>query len=446
MSLRESIQLHKRAYLIGSVCVVLLLAGLYWFKGRTKQPSYITAAIKRGDINSAVQATGTINPLTTVPVGSYVSGTVQYIFADFNTRVKSGQVLAQLDPAIYEAQVIQARGNLANAQANLVTLQANVEVDQANLAKSQANVKYQQATAKRSQDLFTSGVVSADSNDLVQSTLGQAVADVNSQAAALEQAKAQLAQARTQVTSMQGALKQMETNLKYTTIISPIDGTVVARNIDVGQSVAATLQAPNVFTIAQDLTRMQVYAKTDESDTGSIKVGTVVSFQVDAFPTELFHGRVSAVRLNAYQVQNVVTYDTVIDFDNPDEKLRPGETAYVTIPTGHASNAILIPNTALTFTPNLNRAELQAVYKQYNISREASTTHLGGWQLVWKIGADKKPVPVAVQCGITDFNNTQMLQGDLKEGDTVITGQQTTGTATPSGGTRPPGFGGPGPR
>jgi len=446
MSLRESILLHKKTYLIGAVCLVLLLAGLYWFKGRTKQPSYITAAIKRGDINSAVQATGTINPLTTVPVGSYVSGTVQYIFADFNTRVKSGQVLAQLDPAIYEAQVIQARGNLANAQANLVTLQANVEVDQANLAKSQANVKYQQATAKRSQDLFTSGVVSADSNDLVQSTLGQAVADVNSQVAALDQAKAQLAQARTQVTAMQGALKQMETNLKYTTIISPIDGTVVARNIDVGQSVAATLQAPNVFTIAQDLTRMQVYAKTDESDTGSIKVGTIVSFQVDAFPTELFHGRVSAVRLNAYQVQNVVTYDTVIDFDNPDEKLRPGETAYVTIPTGHASNAILIPNTALTFTPNLNRAELQAVFKQYNISREASTTHLGGWQLVWKIGADKKPIPVAMQCGITDFNNTQMLQGDLKEGDTVITGQQSTGMATSSGGMRPPGFGGPGPR
>lgn len=447
MSLRESIHLHKRAYIVGAVCAVLLLAGLNWFKGRTNQPGYITAAIKRGDINSAVQATGTINPLTTVPVGSYVSGTVQYIFADFNTRVISGQVLAQLDPAIYEAQVIQARGNLANAEANLVTLQASVQVDQANLAKSQANVKYQQATAKRSQDLFTSGVVSADSNELIQSTLGQAVADVNSQAAALEQAKAQLAQARTQVIAMQGALKQMETNLKYTTIVSPIDGTVVARNIDVGQSVAATLQAPNVFTIAQDLTRMQVYAKTDESDTGSIKVGTVVSFQVDAFPTELFHGRVSAVRLNAYTVQNVVTYDTVIDFDNPDEKLRPGETAYVTIPTGHASNAILIPNTALTFTPNMNRAELQAVYKQYNISREASTTHLGGWQVVWKIGTDKKPVPIAVQCGITDFNNTQMLQGDLKEGDSVITGQQSTGTPTTGGGgTRPPGFGGPGPR
>ncbi|HYL67778.1 MAG TPA: efflux RND transporter periplasmic adaptor subunit, partial [Candidatus Limnocylindria bacterium] len=336
MSLRESYAQHKKIYIIGAVILVLLLAGIYYYRTRSSAIKYITAAAKRGDIHASFQATGTINPLTTVPVGSYVSGTVQYIFADFNTRVQSRQVLAQLDPAIYEAQVTTARGNLQNAKANLVTLQANVGVDQANLAKTQANVKYQQATAKRSQDLFASGIVSSDANELTQSTLGQAVADVNSAAAALEQAKAQLAQAASQVVSMEGALKQAETSLQYTTIVSPIDGTVVARSIDVGQSVAASLQAPNVFTIAQDLKRMQVYAKTDESDTGSIQVGTVVSFQVDAFPTEQFHGRVSAVRLNAYSVQNVVTYDTIIDFDNPDEKLRPGETAYVTIPTGNA--------------------------------------------------------------------------------------------------------------
>jgi HlyD family secretion protein len=242
---------------------------------------------------------------------------------------------------------------------------------------------------------------------------------------------------------MEGALRQAETNLKYTTIVSPIDGTVVARSIDVGQSVAASLQAPNVFTIAQDLKRMQVYAKTDESDTGSIQVGTVVSFQVDAFPTEQFHGRVSAVRLNAYSVQNVVTYDTIIDFENPDEKLRPGETAYVTIPTGNATSVALIPNTSLTFTPDLPRAQLQALYKQYNISREASTTHLGGWQVVWKLDPHKKPLPIAVQCGITDFNNTQLLKGDLHEGDVLITGQQGGATA-PSGQQRPPTFGGGG--
>jgi HlyD family secretion protein len=442
MALRESYEKHKKLYLVGGLCLIVLIVGGWYLKGRSKEPKYITVTVARGTINAAVQATGVINPLTTVPVGSYVSGTVQYIFADFNTRVKSGQVLAQIDPAIYAAQVITARGNLDNAKANLVTLQANIQVDQANLAKAQANVKYQMATAKRSQDLFTSGVVSADANELTQSTLGQSQADVNSAQAALEQVKAQLSQARTQVTAMEGNLKQMETSLRYTTIVSPIDGTVVARSIDVGQSVAAALQAPNVFTIAQDLKRMQVYAKTDESDTGSIKPGTVVTFQVDAFPTEQFHGRVSAVHLNAFTVQNVVTYDTVIDFDNPDEKLLPGETAYVTIPTGHVANVVEVPNAALTYTPDLARPKLTELYKQYNISREASTTHLGGWQVVWKLGPDKKPIPLAVRVGITDFNNTQMLEGDLHEGDTLITGQQSDGGS--SSAQRPPSFtGGP---
>jgi HlyD family secretion protein len=185
MSLRESYAQHKKKYLVGAVVLVLLLGGTYYYRSRSSAPKYISASVKRGDIHASFQATGTINPLTTVPVGSYVSGTVQYIFADFNTRVQSGQVLAQLDPAIYEAQVTTARGNLQNAKANLVTLQANVGVDQANLAKTQANVKYQQATAKRSQDLFAAGIVSSDANELTQSTLGQVQADVNSAAAAL---------------------------------------------------------------------------------------------------------------------------------------------------------------------------------------------------------------------------------------------------------------------
>jgi len=442
MSLKESYQKRKKLYMIGSACLVVLVG--YWYYARSKDaaPRYTTAAVRRGDITAAVQATGTINALTTVPVGSYVSGTVQYIFADFNTRVKSGQVLAQLDPAIYEAQVLQARGNLENARDNLATLAANVQVDQAAVVKAQANVKYEVATAKRSQDLFAAGVVSADSNDLAQSTLGQAQADVQSAQAALEQAKAQLQQAHSQVTAMEGALKATETNLKYTTILAPIDGTVVARNIDVGQSVAATLQAPNVFTVAQDLTRMQVYAATDESDTGNIRVGAPVTFAVDAFPNELFHGRVSAIRLNPTTIQNVVTYNTVIDFSNPDEKLLPGETAYVTIPTGHVSDAILIPNPALTFKPNLPRPQLQELYRAHNISREASTTHLGGWQIVWKLGPNKELTPIAVQCGITDYNNTQWVQGDIHEGDVLVIAQPTQPAVT--GGQRPPGFGGPG--
>lgn len=438
MSLRESYGKHKKLYL-AAACIVVILGLWAYVHNRSDAPKYTTATVKRGDITSVVQATGTINPLTTVPVGSYVSGTVKYIFADFNTRVKNGQVLAQLDPAIYEAQVIQARGNLQNAEANLSTLQANVQVAQANLSKSQANAKYELATARRSQDLYSAGVVSTDSNEQIQSTLGQSEAEVKSSEAALEQARAQLAQAKTQIMSMQGALDAAQTNLKYTTIVSPIDGTVVVRNIDVGQSVAATLQAPNVFSVAQDLTRMQVYAATDESDTGNIRTGIPVTFQVDAFPNDVFHGRVSNIRLNPTTVQNVVTYNTVIDFANPDEKLLPGETAYVTIPTGHATDTVEIPNPALTFKPQMPPAALQALYKRYSISRQASTTHLGGWQTVWKLGPQQQLTPVAVQCGITDYNNTQLLQGDIKPGDVLVTAQQNTPGTT---GTRAPFMGG----
>jgi HlyD family secretion protein len=444
MGLKETYAANrKKIWIAGAVCLVVIAGGWYYWRSRTSDVKYVTATVRRGNLTSTVQATGTLNALTTVPVGSYVSGTVQYIFADFNTRVHAGQVLAQLDPAIYEAQVVQARGNLENAEGNLVTLAANVQVDAANVAKSQANVSYQQATAKRSQDLFVSGVVSADSNDLTQSTMVAAQADVQSQQASLEQAKATLAQAKSQVTAMQGALKAAETNLKYTTIVSPIDGTVVARNIDVGQSVAAALQAPNVFTVAQDLTRMQVYAAVDESDTGNIRIGAQATFQVDAFPGDLFRGRVGAVRLNPTTVQNVVTYNCVIDVSNPDEKLLPGETAYITIPTGRAQNAILIPNAAFTYKPE-PRTALPDLYRQYSISREASTTHLGGWQVVWEIGADKKPYPLAVQAGITDYANTQMLQGTLNENDVLIVGQ-TGGAAGGRGagaaGGRAPGFG-----
>jgi HlyD family secretion protein len=443
MSLRDSYRNHKKTYIVIG-CLVVLLGVWIYLRERSGAPKYTTAVVKRGNITAAVQATGTINPLTTIPVGSYVSGTVKYIFADFNTRVKNGQVLAQLDPAIYEAQVTESRGNLQNAEADLLTLQANVQVAEANLAKSQANAQYEVATAKRSQDLYQSGVVSTDSNEQIQSTLGQSQADVKSAQAAVEQAKAQLTQAKTQITSMQGALDAAETNLKYTTIISPIDGTVVARNIDVGQSVAATLQAPNVFQVAQDLTRMQVYAATDESDTGNIRNGIPVTFQVDAFPNDVFHGRVSNIRLNPTTVQNVVTYNTIIDFNNPDEKLLPGETAYVTIPTGHAENTVEIPNPALTFKPTLTPKALLALYKQYKISNAASTTHLNGWQTVWKLTPQKQMVPVAVQCGITDYNNTQLIQGDLQVGDVLVTSEQTTAG---SSGSRAPFFGGPrGPR
>jgi HlyD family secretion protein len=442
MPLKDTYKKHKRlTWTVGIIIVVVLSIGAV-MKNRAQNVRYITMPVRQGNITAMVQSTGTINPLTTVPVGSYVSGTVKYIFADFNTRVHAGDVLAQLDPAVYEAQVTTARGNLANAEANVQNLEANIIADQANVEKLKADMDYAQVNARRISDLAKQGVISTDQNDQTQSNYAAAAASLAQAQAQVNQAKAQLAQAQAQVISAQGALKLAETNLAYTTIFSPVDGTVVARNITVGQSVAASLQAPQVFNIAQDLTRMQVYAATDESDTGQIHVGQPATFQVDAYPTETFHGRVSAIRLNAFTVQNVVTYDTIIDFENPEEKLLPGETAYVTIPTGHARNVIMVPNIALTFTPQMPPNQLRDLYKKNNIPLQATVSHMGGEQVVWKLDANKQLIPVLIKTGLTDYTSTQVMDGGLKVGDLIVTGEMVTGGNT---GTRSP-FGGPGRR
>ena len=459
MVFREYYQAHKKLLALAAIGLAAVLTLGMVMRARSGEAKYLTSQVKLGDITAVVQATGTVNPLTTVPVGSYVSGTVKYVFADFNSRVQAGQVLAQLDPAIYEAQVIQARGNLGNAQASVKTLLASVtageaaiQTNQANLARLKAAAAYARANARRVENLANEGVLSTDQKDLTLSTLDQADAQVRAaeaqlaqSVAQLNQTRAQVEQARAQVEQMTGVLKQAETNLQYTTILSPIDGTIVARNVTVGQSVAASLQAPVVFTIAQDLKRMQVYAKTDESDTGSIKIGTDCTFQVDAFPTDTFHGRVSAIRLNATTVQNVVTYDTIIDFENPLERLLPGETAYVTIPTGHATHVLKMPNAGLRFTPEMPRKDLQALYDRYHIPSSAATSHLGGTQVVWKLAEDKKPEPVKVKVGITDYSYTALLEGDLKEGDALVTGEELSRATQQPQGQMPgsPRFGGP---
>ncbi len=454
MAIREYYEHHKKLVLVGAVALAALVTAGMVVRARSGGPTYMTAAVQRGDITAAVQATGTINPLTTVPVGSYVSGTVQYIFADFNTRVRAGQVLAQLDPAIYQAQVIQARGNLARAQADVKNLEASlaamraaIQTSEANLARLKAADRYARVNAQRVTNLYEQGILAEDQHDLTQANLEQSTAQVQAAQAQLSQTRAQLSQThaqleqvRAQVQVMTGALRQAETNLRYTTILSPIDGTVVARNITVGQSVAASLQAPNVFTIAQDLKRMQVYAKTDESDTGDIKVGSDVTFQVDSFPNEVFHGQVSAIRLNAYIVQNVVTYDTVIDFENPEEKLLPGQTAYVTIPTGHAADTLKVPNAALRFKPELPRNELQELYEEYNIPASATgTSRSRGMQVVWKQRSGSDLEPVAVKIGITDYSFSELMDGKLEKGDTVVTGQMLASSEGSQGSPLQPG-------
>jgi HlyD family secretion protein len=414
--------------LVAAAAVLLATGGLL-LRSRNGRSEYVTLPVKRGSLTASVEATGTINPLTTVPVGSSVSGTVKYIFADFNSRVRAGQVLAQLDPDLFEAQVATARGNFKNLEASLGVARAAIQVSQANVAKLQADLRYASANARRIADLNAQGLVPVDQKELSQSSLAQSEAAVQAAEAVVTQARAQFQQAEAQVEAMRGSLEQAETNLRYATILSPTEGVVVARNITVGQSVAASLQAPNVFTIAQDLKRMQVYAKTDESDTGFIRPGVEATFQVDALPNETFRGRVSTVRLNSYTVQNVVTYDTIIDFENAAERLLPGETAYVTIPTGHAEDVLELPNAAMTFNPPLPSSELEKMYKDHRVPSAAYSTHAEGRQVVWRLVRNERIEPVAVRVGISDHAFSQVLDGGLREGDELVTGTMTPGTA-----------------
>jgi HlyD family secretion protein len=364
------VKLNKKNILI----ILLLLAGIGIFAAfemKGKAPTqYYTAKVDHGDIRQVVDATGTINAVTTVQVGSQVSGTINKLFVDFNSHVKKGQVIAQIDPSLFEATVSQAQADLENARANLAASHANTE-------KAKATAIQTKADYDRNLALTKEGVVSQQALDLAKANSDSAQAQVSA-------AVAQEGQARAQVAQKEAAVKVAQTNLNYTTIHAPIDGTVVARNVDVGQTVAASLQAPTLFTIAQDLTKMQVYAKTDESDVGQIRPGQRVSFKVDAYPRDTFSGKVSQVRMNSTVVQNVVTYDTIVDFDNPDLKLFPGMTAYVTIPVASATNVIKIPNGALRYKPDLPPNELSALYKKYGIPGEG-----GGGQRAARAGGQR---------------------------------------------------------
>ncbi len=421
----------KRKWLI--LAVVVIVAGLFVILGlnRDTHTQHFTAKVERGDIHDVVEATGTINSVITVQVGSQVSGSIAKLNVDFNSRVHKGDVVALIDPALFKGALLQATADLKNAQANLEAARANLEKTKAALVQTKAD--YDRAVG-----LTKDGVMSKQQLDLAKSNYDAANASVDAAAANITQAEAQISQ-------KEAAVSVAQTNLDYTVIRSPIDGTVVARNVDVGQTVAASLQAPTIFTIAQDLTKMWVYAKTDESDVDNIKVGKTVIFKVDALPKQTFQGVVSQVRMNPTMVQSVVTYDTIIEFANPELKLFPGMSAYVTIPVSTAPNVMKLPNTALRYKPPITPEEVLALYKRYGIegaeeqrsgknsAAEESAAPTGAQNLprapkaenavVWKLHPDQSMEPVRVSLGITDHAYTEVsaiLKGDLKEGDDVI--------------------------
>jgi HlyD family secretion protein len=401
-----------------------------------KAPQYFTEQVQKGDIQNVVQATGSINAVTTVQVGSEASGTIQKLFADFNSHVKKDQVIAQIEPSLFQGAVLQAKADVGNAQANLA-------VARANLNKAKAAALQAKQDLGRYQSLADAGVVPAQQLDAAKATS-------QSDDAAVAASQAQVTQAAADVQQKSAALTVAQTNLDHTIIRSPIDGTVIARSVDVGQTVAASLQAPTLFTIAQDLTKMQVYVATDESDVGAIQAGLPVNFKVDAFPTRTFHGTVSAVRLNATTVQNVVTYTTVVDFNNPDMKLYPGMTAYVNIPVATATDVVKVPNGALRYTPDLPAQQLSALYQKYGIAPSSGRGRKNGQSqdqsttaVVWKLDSKKQLEPVQIKLGITDHTTTevaQVMKGSLDQGSLVVTGAASS--AKPAGAKSAPGIGG----
>ena len=386
-------------------------------------PELTTAAVSRGDVVQSVKATGTLEAVTTVQVGSQVSGTIASLQADFNSQVKKGQVVARLEPSLFQAQVDQA-------SATLVKLQA--DASKANVSLQDAQVQQRRAETLSSQQLLPTSELDA-----------ARVATLEAQAA-LKSAQAQVTQAR-------AALSQAQVNLSHTTITAPIDGIVISRSVDVGQTVAASMQAPVLFTIAQDLREMQVNASVDEADIGKIATAQTVTFQVDAYPGKTFTGKVRQVRLAPVVDQNVVSYVTVIDVPNPELQLKPGMTANVAITIARADDVLKVPNAALRYRPDAQTLEAHGLAATPAAERpraeraggrtpteraqgertlaERRSTH----RRVWVLNGETL-TSVRVETGVDDGTTTAIVGGDLSEGARVVTGvvQTTTTTAQPS--------------
>jgi HlyD family secretion protein len=360
--------------------LLVLAAGMaawYWWTTGPPPVHYKTAQVDRGPITSIVTATGTLNPVVSVQVGSQVSGKVAQLFADFNSVVKKGQVLAQIDQQPFKARAAQARAAVKSARGNL--------------AKAKNMTRQRKLERDRMAALRPQAFVSQADMDLADTNYRDAEANVEVLQAQLDQAQATLASA--------------ELDLGFTTIYSPVDGTVVSRNVDVGQTLAAAFQTPVLFLIAQDLTRMQVNTNVSESDIGGVTEGTTATFRVDAYPKTFFNGIVTQVRNAPISIQNVVTYDVIITVDNRELKLKPGMTANVTIVTARKEDPLRVPNAALRF-------------RMPDLPVDRKTTK------VWRLRGETAE-PVVVSTGIADSLFTEIAEGPLAEGDAVLIGIET---------------------
>jgi HlyD family secretion protein len=381
----------KQIALLAAAVVVVIGAAIYWFAFSAAPTSYVTAAVTRGDVVTTISASGSVNPVVTVQVGTYVSGTIQTLSCDFNTRVHVGQLCATIDPKPYQIVVDQD--------------QAEVNTAKAQLAKDQANLVYTEINQKRYDALFQENAISHDADDVAR--------DANRQALALTHLDV------AQIAQKAAVLKAAQINLGYTNIVSPVSGTVVSRNVTAGQTVAASFQTPTLFLIATDLTKMQVDTNVSESDIAGATNGADASFTVDAFPDRTFSGKVAQVRQAPISVQNVITYDVVITVANPDLLLKPGMTATAKIIIAQARNVLRVPSQALRFTPK-GGAKLRA----------AKTTKRDQ-KLVWA-ERNGKLVAIPVTVGLDDDTFAEIKTGDLKLGDQVVLSVAAPGTSSKS--------------
>jgi HlyD family secretion protein len=453
--------------------LVVLIAGLatggyFYTQSIGSRSPFRTAPVTRGQLIASVATTGTLNAVITVQVGSQVSGNIKELHADFNSQVKKGQIIARIDPDIFEAKVNQARSQVEASRAQVLNQQAMVEKTHADLENAKAALASARAqTAKaqvavfdgrrnllRQRELKQKELIAQADEDTAQATFDSAlaqhdanqaqenaqVATVSSAAAQLKVAEAQLENASAQVRQNEAALRQAQLDLDHTIIRAPVDGVVVSRTVDVGQTVAASLQAPTLFTIAQDLTKMQVDTSMDEADVGRVVVGQRATFTVDAFPGRAWKGEVVQIRKAPQIVQNVVTYDVVVSAENPELKLLPGMTANVRVVTEQKQDVLRVPNAALRFRP----AGVEPDRPQGRPGGPGGSGGRGGGSgagtqgRVWVVGADGKPQPITVRLGITDGTNTEVISEQIKEQQDVI-----VGAGGGSDRATPPGPGGP---
>lgn len=403
---------------LGLIGGLLLLAasGYAYFRYRDRgADGFLTDAVGRGAVASIVIASGTVNPVTTVQVGTYVSGPIKAIYADFNSRVTKGQRVAKIDPAPFQVKVASAQAAVATAKAKVL--------------KDQADLTFKKLNYQRHRQLLERMLIAQNDLDTAKNNYDQAAAQL-----ALDQAGVQQAEAD---------LEAAKINLAYTDISSPVDGVVVSRSVDVGQTVAASFQTPTLFLIAQDLTKMQVDANVSESDIGAVATGQSVTFRVDAYPERDFLGAVVQVRNAPINVQNVITYDVVVAVDNLKLELRPGMTATVTITTAKADDVLRIPLRALRFRPEPSRPQARPTGAPGNESSAKKPPHSPA---VWVLEADGRLKRVKVQTGVQNDSHAELVSGDLHENDAVVVGYERAELPPTTSAQRPPSFMGGGGR